>query len=259
MRMSEETLTLAAPAADRRVAYGADPNQFFDLRFPATAPSEAAFPFVINIHGGFWRARYDLAHAGHLCVALTQRGLVTANLEYRRVGNEGGGWPGTFSDISTAYEFLVEHAEEYNIDARRIVIMGHSAGGQLALFLAARAPLVRGVISLAGVVDLQRAYELHLSQDAVVEFLGGTPSEVSERCREADPMRLSVNVPQFLFHGSADDIVPVDFSRSYVAHKTKRKENVQIIELPEAGHSDLIDPRAAAWKLVEEAVLRLLQ
>jgi acetyl esterase/lipase len=257
--MSEETLALAAPAADRRVAYGTDPNQFLDLRFPATEAPEAGFPLVINIHGGFWRARYDLTHAGHLCVALTQRGLVTANLEYRRVGNEGGGWPGTFSDISTAYEFLVEHAEEYNIDPRRIAIMGHSAGGQLALCLAARAPLVKGVISLAGVVDLQRAYELHLSQDAVVEFLGGAPSQVPERYREADPMQLSVNVPQFLFHGAADDIVPMDFSRTYVAHKKKKNENVQIIEIPGLGHSDLIDPRTAAWKPVEEIVWRLLQ
>jgi acetyl esterase/lipase len=257
--MSEEILTLPAPAADRRVAYGSDPNQFFDLRWPAVRAPEVGFPLVINIHGGFWRARYDRTHAGHLSVALTQRGLVTANVEYRRVGNEGGGWPGTFADISKAYEFLLAHAGEYNIDARRILIMGHSAGGQLAHWLAAQEPHVKGVISLAGVVDLQRAYELHLSQDAVVEFLGGTPSEVPERYREADPMQLSVKeVRQVLVHGSTDEVVPVDFSRAYVAQKNK-KENVEMIEIPGAGHSDLIDPRTAAWKLVEESVLQFVQ
>jgi acetyl esterase/lipase len=259
--MPEEILILPAPAADRRVPYGPDPNQFFDLRLPALRAPEAGFPLVINVHGGFWRARYDLTHAGHLCVALTRRGLVTANLEYRRVGNVGGGWPGTFADISMAYEFLVEHAKEYNIDARRIVIMGHSAGGQLALWLAAQEPeVIRGVISLAGVVDLHRAYELHLSQDAVVEFLGGTPREVPERYRAADPMQLSVKgVRQVLVHGSSDEIVPPDFSRAYVAQKNKKKESVQIIEIPGAGHYDLIDPRTDAWKLVEENVLRLSQ
>jgi acetyl esterase/lipase len=257
--MPDEILTPPAPAADRRAAYGSDPNQFFDLRWLAVRAPEAGSPLVINIHGGFWRARYDLTHAGHLCVALTQRGLVTANLEYRRVGNQGGGWPGTFSDISKAYEFLTEHAEAYNIDAKRILIMGHSAGGQLALSLAAQEPNVRGVISLAGVVDLQRAYELHLSQNAVVEFLGGTPSEVPERYRGADPMQLSVKrVRQVLVHGSADEVVPPDFSRAYVAQKNKKKENVQIIEIPGAGHYDFIDPRTAAWKPIEDTVLELL-
>ncbi len=256
--MSEEILTLPAPPPDRRVAYGTDPNQFFDLRWPTARAPESGFPLVINIHGGFWRARYDLTHAGHLCAALARRGLATANLEYRRVGNKGGGWPGTFADICAAYEFLVKHAKDYKINARRTVILGHSAGGQLALCLAAQ-ELLRGVISLAGVVDLQRAYELHLSQDAVVDFLGGSPRELPERYGEADPMRLSVrSVPQVLVHGSIDEEIPLDFSRAYVAKKSTN-ENVELIELSGVGHYDLIDPRTDAWKRVEETVLRFLQ
>lgn len=182
--------------------------------------------------------------------------MVAANLEYRRVGNEGGGWPGTVADICQAYDFLVEHAHEYKIHAARVVIMGHSAGGQLAICLAARRRQVRAVISSAGVVDLGRAYELHLSHDAVVEFLGGTPSEVPNHYREADPMQFSVRqVEQILFHGSIDEEVPLDFSQAYAARK--KKEDVQLIEIPDAGHYELIDPRTAAWKQVEETVLQI--
>src|SRR6201997_3902613 len=176
--MSDDILTLPPPPAEARLAYGADPNQLVDLRLPSTKDSQSRHPLVINIHGGFWRARYNLDHAGHLCAALTTKGIATANLEYRRVGNEGGGWPGTFADIRAAYQFLTQNAEKYKLASAKVTVMGHSAGGQLALCLAAHEPRVYAVISLAGVIDLQRAYQLHLINDAVVEFLGGTPAEV---------------------------------------------------------------------------------
>lgn len=261
--MSDDILSLPPQAADARIAYGPDTDQFFELRLPATMHAKAPYPLVINIHGGYWRARYDLIHAGHICTALTAQGLATANLEYRRVGNPGGGWPNTFEDIRAGYTALLHSAEEYSVDSSRVLIMGHSAGGQLALCLAAHEPGVRSVISLAGVVDLQRAYELHLSNDAVVEFLGGSPEEVPIRYREADPMQLSVKSVQILFHGSNDGEVPPNFSRTYVANKNKRtgkeKENVRLVEIPGAGHYDVIDPRTAAWKQAERAVLQLLR
>jgi acetyl esterase/lipase len=261
--MSDDILTLPSPPADRRIPYGSYPNQFLDLRMPTGKSSMSAPPLVINIHGGFWRARYDLNHAGHICAALARRGIATANVEYRRVGNPGGGWPGTFGDICSAFEFLVTRAEEHNIDAGRILIMGHSAGGELALCLAAREKRITGAIALAGVVDLHAAYELYLSNDAVAEFLGGSPKKVPKRYREADPMQLSVKVPQFLFHGSADNEVPPDFSRAYVAAKKKlsglKKESVRLVEIAGAGHYELIDPRTSAWLEVEETVLHVLQ
>jgi len=158
--MSDDILTLPPPRADKRLTYGTDANQFLDLRLPSSkAKSKAPHPLVINIHGGFWRAQYNLDHAGHLCAALTAKGLATANLEYRRVGNPGGAWPGTFADIRAAYQFLLQNAVHYNLDRRRIVVMGHSAGGQLALCLAAHETSIRRVVTLAGVVDLQRAEE----------------------------------------------------------------------------------------------------
>ena len=261
--MSDDILTLQPPPADARLAYGSDANQFLDLRLPSPREkSKPCYPLIINIHGGYWRAKYNLDHAGHLCAALTAKGLATANLEYRRVGNEGGAWPGTFSDIRSAYHFLVQNAQAHNLDSRRIVVMGHSAGGQLALCLAAHEPSLTRVVSLAGVVDLQRAYQLHLSNDAVVEFLRGTPSEVPDHYREADPMELSVcHARQWLIHGSADDVVPPAFSRDYVAAKRKlsgkEKEAAQLLEIPGAGHFDLIDPRTHAWKQIEETVLSL--
>jgi acetyl esterase/lipase len=261
--MSDDILTLSPPPADARIAYGRDANQFFDLRVPA-AKDKGPHPLVLNIHGGFWRARYNLDHAGHLCAALTAKGLATANLEYRRVGNEGGAWPGTFADIRAAYNFLVQNARERSLDAQRIVVMGHSAGGQLALCLAAHESGITRVVSLAGVVDLQRAYQLHLSNDAVVEFLRGTPGEVPDHYREADPQQLSIpQARQWLIHGSADDIVPADFSRDYAAAKQKRsgklKEDVNLLQIAGDGHFDLIDPRTAAWKEVERTVLKLLE
>jgi acetyl esterase/lipase len=254
---SDDILTLPPPPADTRLAYGTDANQFGDLRLPKT---KGPFPVVMNIHGGFWRTKYDLAHAGHLCAALTAKGVATWNLEYRRVGNPGGGWPGTFEDIRNGHRFLVQGAKRYNLDPARVLVMGHSAGGQLALCLAGHEPSIRRVVSLAGVADLQQAWELHLSDNAVVDFLGGKPSDVPEHYREADPMQLKIDhATQWLIHGAADDVVPPPFSRNYAAQKKTRGEDVHYLEISTAGHFQLIDPRSTAWPKGENTVLHLLQ
>jgi acetyl esterase/lipase len=259
--MSEDILSLTPPPADKRLMYGSDPNQFIDLRIPK---GSGQYPLVINIHGGFWRAKYNLDHAGHLCAALTAKGMATANLEYRRVGNDGGAWPGTFVDIRAAYSFLLQGAAKLGVDPKRFLVMGHSAGGQLALCLAAHEPAITRAVSLAGVLDLQRTYELHLSNNAVVEFLRGTPTEVPDHYREADPMQLSIpNARQWLVHGSADDTVPPAFSRDYVSAKAKRtgkeKEEVHLLEISGADHFDVIDPRTQPWKQIDDAIVRLVQ
>ncbi len=252
MTASDDILTLAAPKPDRRVSYGSDANQFVDLRMPK---ADGMHPLAICIHGGFWRAKYDLGYLGHLCAALTEKGIATANLEYRRVGNAGGGWPGTFEDIRTAYQFLLQNARRYRFDARRVVVLGHSAGGQLALCLAAHEPGIKAAISLAGVVDLHRAYVLHLSNDAVAEFLGGMPAEVTEHFREADPMKLTIRTRQFLVHGTEDEIVPPEISKDYVSAKGKSKEDARLVAIAGAGHFDLVDPRSGAWVDAEKVVV----
>jgi acetyl esterase/lipase len=186
---------------------------------------------------------------------LTAKGIATANLEYRRVGNAGGGWPGTFSDVRAGYQFLTQNAQKYEFDERRVVVIGHSAGSQLGLCLAAHETGVRGVISLAGVVDLQRAYALHLSNNAVVEFLGGTPAEVGDHYKEADPMKLAISARQFLVHGLEDDVVPPAFSRDYVGAKRKVKEDARLVVIAGAGHFEVVDPRSRAWGDVEKVVV----
>jgi acetyl esterase/lipase len=258
--MSDAILTLPPPPADIRVPYESSPNQFIDLRFPR---GKGPFPLLVNIHGGFWRAKYSLDHAGRFCAAFTARGLATANVEYRRVGDDGGGWPNTFADVCAAYQFVLQNASQHTLDLQRVVVTGHSAGGQLALCLAAHELSITRVVSLAGVVDLQRAYQVHLRNDAVVDFLGGTPTEVPDHYYDADPMQLSIpQARQWLIHGADDDVVPPAFSRDYVAARRKtprhkEREDVRLLEIPRADHFDLIDPRSVPWKQVEKTVLGL--
>jgi acetyl esterase/lipase len=252
---SEDILTLPPPPADARISYGSDPNQFGELRLPK---SGGPFPVVMNIHGGFWRAKYGLDHAGHLCAALTATGLATWNIEYRRVGNKGGGWPGTFEDVVSAWRYLPQIAGRYKLDPAKSVVMGHSAGGQLALCLAAHEPSAKQAVSLAGVVDLQQAFDLHLSNDAVLEFLGGKPADVPEHYHEADPMQLKIAGVQWLIQGAKDDTVPAFFSRKYTEDKKARGEDVHYLEISTAGHYELIDPHSTAWPKVEGIVLHLL-
>jgi acetyl esterase/lipase len=250
---AEDILSRPQPPPDEHIAYGSDPNQFLEVRLPRT---RGPHPVLLNIHGGYWRAKYDLAHAGHLCEALRAAGIATFNTEYRRVGNEGGGWPGTFADIRSAYRYVSQEQARFHLDLDRFVVMGHSAGGQLALCLAAHEPAVHHVFSLAGVVDLKSGFALHLSHDAVAEFLGGTPEEVPDHYHEADPMELRIpQAKQWIIHGSDDDTVPPQFSRDYVARKKKARESVSLIEIPQAGHFDLINPNADAFTQVKTILL----
>jgi acetyl esterase/lipase len=253
---AEDILSLPPPPFDQRVAYGPDPNQFLEVRLPS---GKGPFPALLNIHGGFWRAKYGLAHAGHLCETLRAAGVATFNAEYRRVGNDGGGWPGTFADIRSAYGYVRQEHSRFKLDGKRVAVMGHSAGGQLALCLAAHESSLGQAISLAGVVDLKTAFNLHLSNDAVVEFLGGKPTDVPEHYREADPTELRIpHARQWLLHGTDDDTVPPAFSREYAGQKKKLGERVELFEMAHVGHYDLIDPRSEAFKKVKGAVFSAL-
>jgi acetyl esterase/lipase len=120
MADSQHVLTELPPQADFRLRYGSDPNQFGDLRLPQT---KGPHPVAIMIHGGYWRAKYDLTHAGHLCAALTKAGIASWNLEYRRVGNPGGGWPGTFEDITAGFSFLQQRAPHYHLVEKILMVM----------------------------------------------------------------------------------------------------------------------------------------
>jgi acetyl esterase/lipase len=255
MQSSEHILTDTPPPADARLRYGDEEYQFGDLRLPK---GPGLFPAAMFVHGGFWRSRYDLKHASFFCAALTKARFVTWNIEYRRVGNPGGGWPGSFEDVTSGYQFLRQFAGKYPIDINRIIVLGHSAGGQLALALAAHHNSMRAVISLAGVVDLRRAWDLHLSNDAVVEFLGGDPQRVPEHYHEASPAELDIHCKQLVIHGAEDDIVLVQMSRDYAKRKLQKHESVSLLEIPKAGHFEIVDPESKIWPEVEKAVLGLV-
>ena len=182
----EELQALPNPEPTARIPYGDDPLQFADLRLP---PGGGPHPVVVVIHGGCWRAQYNIDHIGAFSDALTGAGVATWAVEYRRVGNPGGGWPGTFQDIGAAVDHLRQVALEHPIDLGRVVATGHSAGGHLVLWLAARAKIgdealrggdplpLQGVVSLAGVDDLRRALEEGVCDDMAAQLLGGSPAD----------------------------------------------------------------------------------
>src|SRR5262249_44049326 len=199
-----------------RIAYGADAQQFGELRRPV---GTGTYPVVGVVHGGFWQSPYDLGLMVPVFEGLTKEGLATGDVEYRRVGDPGGGWPGTFLDVGAAVDHLRTLAPQHGLDVRRTVTLGHSAGGQLALWLAGRRwirdgelsrpkPLkVRGAVSLAGVVDLRRAYDLGF--EAVGRLMGGSPVDFPARYAAGCPAALlPLGGPPVLVHGTADPIVP---------------------------------------------------
>ena len=263
--MFEHLFTTVPPPPAVRTAYGPDPVQFAELRLPG---GPGPHPVVIVVHGGYWRAAYGLAHIGHLCHALTAAGLATWNVEYRRVGHRGGGWPGTLLDVAAAADHLRAVAPRYNLDLGCVVALGHSAGGHLALWLAARLRLAPGsplyqagavplwaVVALAPVADLRFAWDLHLSADVAAALLGGPPDRVPERYAAASPAELlPLGVAQTVIHGDADVDVPPEMSARYVAAARAAGDPVTLVRLPGVEHFALIDPESAVWPVVLAAV-----
>ena len=265
-----------------RLAYGTNDQQFGDLYLPKQS---GPHPIVILIHGGYWRSRYGHDLMNSLAVDLAKRGYAAWNIEYRRVGNNGGGWPGTFQDVATATDYLREIAPFYGLDLKKVVPIGHSAGGHLAFWLAARpripmfsknspiagsqladmheetaTPLaLAGTISLAGVVDLETAWKLHLSNDAVVDLLGGTFVSVPERYAIASPAALlPLGIPQVIIHGTNDDSVPIEVSQTYVNAARSVHDSITYIELVRVDHFDVIDPHTQAWAITIDELQKLI-
>jgi acetyl esterase/lipase len=248
------------------LAYGDHPDQVANLHLPAR--EGGPWPVVVLVHGGFWRARFDRTTLTPLARDLAARGLAAWNVEYRRVGQEGGGWPGTLRDVAAAVDHLDTVAE---VDAGRVVTVGHSAGGHLALWLAARGRLpagspgcdprvaVRGAVSLAGVCDLARAADDRLGDGAVADLLGGMPGELPDRYATSSPAALlPLGVAQLLVHGGRDEIVPPAQSRAYAEAARAAGDDVELVELPEAGHFDVIEPAHRSWRGVVARLERLL-
>lgn len=253
LRDPAEVLTRIPPPYGFRVEYGDEPSQFADVRLPADEDTRA--PLAILIHGGFWRSRYDLSHLGHLALALADNGIATCNLEYRRAGEPGGGFPGTFDDIRAGMMLALSLAARHPVDPARTVIVGHSAGGHLALWMGARHATRLPVIALAPVSNLYEAARLGLSNGAVSEFLDGTPETHPERYAFACPSHQSeASATLWVIHGTVDEAVPVELATHHADHAREAGQAVHLELLDGVGHFELIDPLSVAWPVIRHAI-----
>ena len=252
------------------VSFGDGPDRVGDLRLPRGG---GPFPVLTLIHGGFWRDPWTRDVMDAAAVDLTRRGWATWNIEYHRVG-EGGGWPATLHDVAAAIDRLASLAEAADLDLGRLALVGHDAGGQLALWAAGRNRLEPGapganpilsptaVVALAGISDLGTAVRIGLGDNAVEAFLRRTPADGPQRYALADPSSLlPFGIPILLMHGETDDRVPASLSQEFAGRAADCGDPVVYHEIEGAGHMDLIDPRSPAWQRVvaELEVLTNLQ
>jgi acetyl esterase/lipase len=276
---AESAFSHPAVPPDASVAYGEHPDQIVD--FYAPREGQAGAPLVVVLHGGAWRAAYDRQHITPFVDFLARRGLAVANVEYRR-GSEipqqrgsepvAGRWPETFDDVAAVMDALPRLVREAmpQADARRTVVTGHSAGGHLALWAAARhvlpvgspwrldaPPALRGVVPLAPIADFARAVELDVCSGAVLQLLGGQ-DEFDARSAHADPAALlPTGIATTVVQGRTDIVVPQAVAEAYVDAAAKAGETVGLTLLEDVGHFPLIDPAADACAVVAEEIAQL--
>jgi acetyl esterase/lipase len=239
-------LDRGAPPAAHTVSYGEDPAQVYDVRRPSGPSRDAT---VVVVHGGFWRQEFDRSHAGSQAQAFADDGFAVAVPEYRRVGMPGGGWPGTARDVAAAVAAVRADATLPD----RVVLVGHSAGGHLALWVASQpeAHGLAGAVSLAGCVDLTLTARLGLGDRAAQNLMGGEPEgPLRAAYALADPALLLPAVPVVLLHGTDDRTVLPEVSRAYaqrMRHRPAGAPQVRLTMLPGADHHALIDPTHPAF------------
>lgn len=249
-------------------AYGPAPQEYGELRLPK---GRGPFPVVVVVHGGCWTRGYATsAYMGPLASALTARGVATWNVEYRQQGDPGGGWPGTFLDWGAATDHLRALAKAYPLDLSRVVVAGHSAGGQAALWIAARPDLpvgseIRGAapLKMAAAVDLDGPADLAAfavkdasicGQPVIAPFMGGAPGRVPERYAQASPTALlPLHAAQYLI--AAQVLSPAD-AAAYRAAALAKGEGVDVRAFPNARHSDVVDPREPVGAQVVAIIAR---
>lgn len=263
-----DLVELSAPPPQHRIAYGEDTLQFGHLRLPS---GPGPHPVVIFVHGGCWLSQFDITHIGQLEQAIAEAGYAVWSLEYRRVGDDGGGWPNTFLDVGRGVDYVRVLAPEYQLDLTRVIASGHSAGGQFALWASARDSLpedselyvddpvdVHGVLALAPDPDLEGVHASGACGNVIDQLMGGSPAEHPVRYRHASPMDLTpITVPQVLIIGQHDQSwgpVGRAYHRRAVA---KGAERVSLVEATESGHFEVIVPSTSSWALVVESLRTL--
>lgn len=238
-----------APAPDRTTEYGSHPDQVYDVRLPEGTPRAT----LVLIHGGYWRQEFDRSHVAAQANGFVELGYAVAVIEYRRTGGDGG-WPQTGEDVAAAVRAVLADDELPS----PCILVGHSAGGHLALWCAATAAdhdlQVDGVLALAPVANLKTADSLDLDDGATRALLGGRASEVPEVYAAADPTKLpSPACRVIICHGDADEVVPVDLSRYYCGAHSRADLHIW----PGIGHYDWIDPRTPAFGFAVAQTARL--
>ena len=266
---ARDYMAVTAPPAIR-IPYGDAPENFGELRVPS---GPGPHPIVVVVHGGWWRATYGLAYAGHISAALTADGFASWNIEYRRVGSPNGGYPNLLHDVSAALAKLTEIAPEYALDLSRIVVTGHSAGGHIAAWLAAKqshreldvfgvTPPLAGAVPVAGAIDLLLCSEMGVADSVgipVHDFLGGTPIDFPDRYALASPAELlPTGIPVVCIHGAEDTVVPLVISEQYVARARQAGDPASLIVLKGVEHFAVFNPDTAAGAAVRAAVRNLL-
>lgn len=269
-----EFQALPAQPADFRLAYGADANQYGELKVPA---SGELHPVVVLIHGGCWKAAYaTLRDLAPMADALKREGIASWNIEYRRLPQPSSGYPGTYLDVAHAVDHLRDIAATHRLDLRRVVVIGHSAGGHLALWTAARTRLqpdsplyvanplpLRGVVNLAGYGDLaafQSVEQASCNEAVVTQILGGQPAAQPDRYAQTSAIKLlPLGVPQVVVWGASDAMTPLWLGENYVKAATQAGDNVRLATLPGLGHFEVASPHSTAWPVVREALQALLK
>jgi len=256
-----------SPQEPLRLVYGSDPLQFGDLRVPkGTGP----LPVVVVLHGGCWVNAYGFDLMNDLSAALTAEGFVTWNVEYRRIGDPGSEYPNTLLDVGRAVDYLRDIAAEHALDLSKVTTVGHSAGGHLAVWVAARQKLdtknplhgtnplpIHAAVALAGILDLAESVDLGVCNGVATKLLQGTPAEVPAHYAEASPRALlPIGVRQRLVHGNADTLVPVIMSQHYLDAATAAGEaNIVLDTIDGADHFDVITPSSSKWPGVLKAIV----
>ncbi|MEM7281954.1 MAG: alpha/beta hydrolase [Pseudomonadota bacterium] len=260
---ADDLAEFPSPEADFVYPYGSDPEQFAELRLPER---DGPYPVMVLIHGGCWLAEYDLAHIRNLAKAFADTGIATWTLEYRRVGDVGGGWPGTFEDIIEGTVLLNSIRTKHNLDTEKLIACGHSAGGQLALWLASVPHEFRvdgfiqprGILALAPAADLWYLHKIDICDGVVNKLMGGSPEEMPGRYAQGSPIqRQPLGIPQYVVIGAHDSTwKPVVHRYCWAARESN--DDVVWIDANESGHFEMIDPRSNTWPLVRNAAFGLL-
>jgi acetyl esterase/lipase len=260
-----ELANAPVPPGARKIVYGTDPMHFGELRLPST---KGPHPVAIVVHGGCWLSKLgtyeprivSFEHLRPLANALTEAGIATWNIEYRRIDQPGGGWPGTFQDVAAAADFLRMIAAREQLDLKRVIAIGHSAGGHLAMWLGARSKIpagsdlyaknplpLAGVVNLDGPADLGAALSVEkqiCGSPVITQMMGGTPATRAERYRAGSPVEMLPYGGQQVFLAGAMFGSQVE---PYIEAANKAGDTIAATHFAKAGHFLFIDPQSEIW------------